>query len=94
MGVAVWGLLVAGGSVHEPRGRVNQPRRVPHTRRVVVDLHPGAEGEEEEEEAGHHLPASQQVLSLLPELEVDQKYCHLYAFSANSRNQARFYNLL
>ena len=28
-----------------------------------------------------------------PELEVDQKYCHLYAFSANSRNQARFYNL-
>lgn len=72
---------MAGGGVHEPRGRVHHPRRVPHTRRVVVDLDPGAEGEQEEEEAGHHLPARQQVLSLLPELEIDQEYSHRSAFN-------------
>jgi len=42
----------------------------------LEDLHPGQEGEHEEEEDSEHLPAAQHLLGLLTELEVHQKYCH------------------
>jgi len=60
---------------------LHQPRRVTQCAPVVVDLDPGDERKEQEDDAGGQLPARQQVLRLLPELQVNEKEGHFYPWS-------------